>query len=258
MSVTTGTREESLVELRGAALGYRGKCVLESIDLSISRGEFWSVIGPNGSGKSTLLGALLGSGRPLRGEAVHSPRLEGGRRIGFVPQRCDIRRTVPTTVREFVSLGLIGVQPASRHRRERLEWALDCVGLSGLARRDYWTLSGGQRQRALVARALVRRPLLLLLDEPTAGLDLGATDSLLENLAELQESAERPAIVFVTHELALALRHGRLFALCGGAQVVSGTADVALGPDSLARAYGQRLTVRTQGGRSTVELESRC
>lgn len=247
--------QEWLVRLGGVSLGYGRTPILESVSIEISHGQFWSVVGPNGAGKSTLINALLGTARPFRGQLDHSRELEGRRRIGFVPQRCEIKRTLPTTVREFVSLGLVGIRVDRAGRRERLEWALGHSGLLGCEERDYWSLSGGQRQRALVARALVRRPLLLLLDEPTAGLDLVATEDLLDCLVEIHQSRERPAIVFVTHELMFALRHGSRFALCGNRQVLCGDATTTLSPENLERAYGRPFSVRSDRGRQTVDVK---
>ena len=247
--------QEELVRLNGVSLRYGRRTVLESVSLSISRGEFWAVVGPNGAGKSTLVSTILGTSRPFRGEVSRSRALEGRRRIGLVPQRCDIKRTLPTTVREFVSLGLVGIRADPQDRRKRLEWALSRSGLSAYASRDYWSLSGGQRQRVLVARALVRRPVLLLLDEPTSGLDVHATEELLDCLAELHHSQERPAIVFVTHQLTLALRHCTSFALCGDQRVLSGDAMTTLRSDNLERAYGVPFSVSFDGGRLTVEVK---
>ncbi len=249
--------QEWLVRLNGVSLGYGRKAVLESVSMEVSRGEFWAVVGPNGAGKSTLVSALLGIVRPFRGKVFQSHDLDGRRRIGFVPQRCEIKRTLPTTVREFVSLGLVGISVDRHDRRERLEWALSRAGLSGCEGRDYWSLSGGQRQRVLVARALVRRPVLLLLDEPTASLDVRATEDLLQCLVELHHSQERPTIVFVTHELTLALRHCTRFALCGDGRVLCGDAATTLRSDHLERAYGVPFSVSSDRGRHSVEVKTK-
>ncbi|MCZ7624907.1 MAG: ATP-binding cassette domain-containing protein [Candidatus Methylomirabilis sp.] len=126
--------------------------------------------------------------------------------IGFVPQRCDLNPALPTTVREFVILGLVGIRLSKTEETERLQWTLDKVDLGGMAGRDYWSLSGGQRQRALVTRALIRRPDLLILDEPTNGLDLSTEDAFLRLLADLNRT-EHLTLVFVTHEIAIAARY---------------------------------------------------
>jgi zinc transport system ATP-binding protein len=161
-----------LLKATGLSLGYGRRMVLRGVNLSVSPGEFWFLLGPNGEGKTTLVRAILGALPPRSGRLWLDPELGRRERIGFVPQRCDINPTLSTTLGEFTMLGLVGIATPAHERRERLAWALDKVGLGRLEEKDYWALSGGQRQRALVARALVRRPSVLILDEPTNGLDL--------------------------------------------------------------------------------------
>jgi ABC-type Mn2+/Zn2+ transport system ATPase subunit len=229
--------EAPLFRARGLALGYRGRDVLSGVDLDVHAGELWFVLGRNGSGKSTLLRALLGLLPPRAGRLER--RAEGASlaRVGFVPQRCDLNRSLPTTVREFVSLGLVGTRPAAAERAERLSFALERAGLAGLETADYWSLSGGQRQRALVARALVRRPAVLLLDEPTEGLDVGTEESLLETLADLSHR-DALTLVFVTHKLAIAARHASHVALVDRGRVTAGPRDGILRPEVLEPAFG--------------------
>ena len=163
-------------------------------------------------------------------------------RIGFVPQRCDLNPTLPTTVREFVLLGLVGLRVHRRDERERLAWALAKVGLAAMARRNYWALSGGQRQRALVARTLVRRPSLLILDEATTGLDVPTAEEFLQTVTELNR-ADGLTILFVTHDLTLATRHATHVALFAGGRVTAGPGRDVLSPENLHRAYGVPVEV---------------
>jgi ABC-type Mn2+/Zn2+ transport system ATPase subunit len=163
-------------------------------------------------------------------------------RIGFVPQRCDLNPTLPTTVREFVLLGLVGLRVHRRDERERLAWALAKVGLAAMARRNYWALSGGQRQRALVARTLIRRPSLLILDEATTGLDVPTTEEFLHTIAELNR-ADGLTILFVTHDLTLATRRATHVALFAGGRVTAGPGRDVLNPENLQRAYGVPVEV---------------
>jgi len=218
-----------ILRLRGARLGYRRGPVLERVDLEIRSGEFWFVLGPNGSGKTTLLRAMLGLLEPQAGEAWRDPERAPLERIGFVPQRCSINPALPTTVREFVSLGVIGSERPRSRRAEDMAFALERVGLAGMASRSYWSLSGGQRQRALVARALVRRPELLLLDEATEGMDSDSEQGFLRTLDELHRSGSA-ALVFVTHRRELAARYATHVALVGEGRVRSGPATRAEGP----------------------------
>jgi len=197
--------ERSLVRLEAARLGHAGRTVLAQVELEIRRGDWWLVLGPNGSGKTTLVHSILGLLPTLAGRIARDPEHGSLARIGFVPQRCEISHALPTTVREFVSLGRIGCGRPRASEVEDLAWALERSGLGGLARRSYWSLSGGQRQRALVARALVRRPAILMLDEPCEGLDRESEQRFVETLAGLHDE-ESTTLVFVTHR-AESVRH---------------------------------------------------
>jgi ABC-type Mn2+/Zn2+ transport system ATPase subunit len=219
------------------SLAYGRRTVLQEVNLALCPGEFWFFLGPNGEGKTTLLRAILGMLPPRSGQLWIDPKLGRRDRIGFVPQRCDINPTLPTTVREFTLLGLVGIAASPHERRERLGWALDKVGLGGLEEKDYWALSGGQRQRALVARALVRRPSVLILDEPTNGLDLAAEDTLLRFLAGLNQQ-EQLTILFVTHNIAIAARYATHLAFFHAGTVLAGSREEVLNRHTLAHAYG--------------------
>jgi ABC-type Mn2+/Zn2+ transport system ATPase subunit len=245
---------EVIVRTAGLRLGYGRRVVLTHVDFQMRLGEFWFFLGPNGEGKTTLLRAILGILRPQTGQLWVHPELGQRQRIGFVPQRCDINPTLPTTVREFVLLGLVGIDTDRREAAVRLGWALERVGLGGLEGKDYWSLSGGQRQRALVARALVRRPSVLILDEPTNGLDLAAEDAVLRFLAELNHK-QRQTLLFVTHNLAIAARYATHIALFHAGEVVSGSRQEVLNRQTLERIYGVAVEVSAnQSGAPVVTV----
>jgi ABC-type Mn2+/Zn2+ transport system ATPase subunit len=227
----------SVLAFRNASLGYAGRPVLRDVSLEIRPKEFWFVLGPNGTGKSTLLHAALGSLRPLAGAVERAPGV-----AGFVPQRSDPNPTLPTTVREFVGLGFAGLDLDRAERDRRLAASLADVGLGGFERRSLHALSGGERQRALVARALVRRPTLLLVDEPTNHLDPVAEDALLRAVCDFH-CREGITIVFVTHDLALAGKYGTHAALLAGGEVRSGPVAQVLTPDELKRSFGAPFEV---------------
>jgi len=233
---------DATIEARGLVLGYGRRVVLRDVNLAIRPGEFWFLLGPNGAGKTTLLGALLGVLPPLAGELVLHPDLAGRRRMGVVPQRCDLNPALPTTVREFVLLGTVGARQSRREEQARLAWALEHAGLGGMERRSYWALSGGQRQRALVARALVRRPSLLILDEPTSNLDPAAEDALLRLLTELRRT-QGLTLVFVTHDVEIAARYGTHLALVSGGRVRAGAARDLLAPGILRDIFGVAMHI---------------
>lgn len=246
-----------VLRTEGLSAAYGRRTVLHDVDLTVRAGEFWFLLGPNGHGKTTLLRCVLRTMRPRAGRFWADPAIGGHAGIGFVPQRCDLNPTLPTTVGEFVSLGLVGIQCRRADRRERLAWALGKVGLDGRAGHSYWSLSGGQRQRALVARALVRRPKVLILDEPTSGLDLPTEEALLGFLADLN-ARERLTMLFVTHDLAVAARHGSHFALVRDGTVLAGPADAILRGDNLERTFGVPVDVgRDAAGVVTVHSGGR-
>lgn len=217
-------------------LGYASTVVLRVRTLRVARGESWFVLGPNGSGKTTLLRALIGLLDPLRGRVERDEACKLAH-IGFVPQRCECRTILPTTLREFVSLGLVGHRATRREREIRVQRVLDGVGLMNRAGADYRSLSGGQRQRALLARALIRDPVLLVLDEPTNGLDPDAEESLLEILERLRRERHLTAL-FVTHDVALAARHASHVALVFDRELAAGTRDELLTAFHLRKIFG--------------------
>ena len=208
------------------ALGYGNQVILRGVNLEICSGQFWSFLGPNGSGKTTLLRGFLGELKARVGTLQVPPAIDGVAPIGFVPQRCEINPTLPITLGEFVGLGLVGTRLSGAERREHLAWVLEALWLPNLARQSYWTLSGGQRQRALIARALVRRPRVLVMDEPTSNLDLIAENVVLKALTDFR-TQHQAACLFVTHDLGLAERYATHVGLVAEGGVVAGArADV--------------------------------
>lgn len=195
-----------VVDLRAGSVSYDGRPALCSVDLRIDAGEVVALLGANGSGKTTLVRALL-SLVPLtagRLELFGTP-LQSFRewpRIGYVPQRGGAATGVPATVQEVVASGRLAVRrlrPARAADREAVRLAIDAVGLSDRARDSVATLSGGQQQRVLIARALTCDPELLVLDEPTAGVDAASQRALAETLHSLV--ARGTTVLVVTHEI---------------------------------------------------------
>jgi ABC-type Mn2+/Zn2+ transport system ATPase subunit len=247
--IDAAAERDPLLAVEALRLGYGARTVLDRVSLRVREGEFWFLLGPNGSGKSTLLRSLLGTLAPLGGSIRWREDLGGPSGIGFVPQRCDLTPGLPTTVREFVSLGLVGIADARRTEAQRMDWALARTGLRDMARREYWSLSGGQRQRALLARALVRQPALYIVDEPTTGLDPPSQELLLGSLADLNHD-ERLTILFVTHDLPLAARYGSHVALFVDGSIEAGPRDAVLRPDMLRRAYGLPIELHTEAAQT--------
>ena len=194
------------IGLRDVRASYGGPPVLERVNLSVAARDFVAVIGPNGGGKTTLLRLALGLLHPEAGEVtvLGQPPERACRRVGYVPQEAAHDAQFPATVDEVVLMGRLGRAPAlgpyRQHDRDHAHKALDKVGLGDQLGRRFSALSGGQRQRALIARALAAEPELLLLDEPTASIDLAARAEFFELLETLNE---RLAIVMVSHDLSL-------------------------------------------------------
>jgi ABC-type Mn2+/Zn2+ transport system ATPase subunit len=193
-----------LITLRDVSLGYDGNLVLEHVSLTIERGEFLALLGPNGAGKTTLLRGILGLIPALAGR-IHFGFDRTASPPGYVPQRDVLDPIFPLSVFEVVLMGtyakLPPLWPAGRALRRLAAQCLDHVGLAELAEQPFWSLSGGQKQRVLIARALAVQPDLMLLDEPTAGVDMEAEAAIIRLLTTL--NAEHGlTVVLVTHHLA--------------------------------------------------------
>jgi zinc transport system ATP-binding protein len=260
----------SAIRLRDARIGYGDVAVVQGVDLTVSPGEAVAVLGSNGSGKTTLARGLLGLATVLGGEVevlgapVGRPRERG--RIGYVPQRHTVSGAVPATVREVVGVGrLARLGPFRRLRPADRGAVHDAVAAVGLADRlgdPVASLSGGQQRRVLVARALAAEPELLVMDEPTAGVDAASQDALAAVLAAV--SATGTTLLVVTHETAalagvltraVVVDHGRIAydgSLAGAATESAADGhhhpeDTGLPP---ARGYRQdQPRVTTDGGR---------
>lgn len=196
----------SVLALRSGAVSYDGRTAVSGVDLAVEQREVVAVLGANGSGKSTLVRALLGLNPLSAGElelfGTPLARFREWTRIGYVPQRGGATTGVPATVQEVVATGRLARTGLRRPRaadRAAVLAALETVGLAARARHSVETLSGGQQQRVLIARALTCDPELMVLDEPTAGVDLASQDALASTLATLVERGT--TIVLVAHEL---------------------------------------------------------
>lgn len=222
---------EPLLELRGATFGYGGHAVLTGVDLTVGPGEVLGILGPNGAGKTTLLRGLLRLLKPLDGEVRN-----GTERVGYVPQRESLDPLFPLTLREVVEMGcygrLRGWRRPSREDRALAAESIARVGLEDAVRKPFSSLSGGQRQRALLARALVMRPQVLFLDEPTSGVDAKTTKQIFALLEELATS-ESMAILLVTHQLAPLRQAASEVLWVADGSVTRGQAQEVLAPERL-------------------------
>ena len=243
-----------ILDVRDLSFRYPGAArdAIAGVSLAVSTGEFVALLGPNGSGKTTLVRVALGLHTPAGGSAAilgrpagQWPRQELARVVGVVPQRED--NLFPQRVRETVRLGRYPhLGPWARERAEdraAVERALERCDVVPLAERWLWTLSGGEYQRVRIARALAQEPRLLVLDEPTASLDLRHEMELFELVRGLVD-ASGLAAVLVTHDVNLAARFAdRLVLLAGGAVRASGTPADVLRRDVVEDVFGWPLAV---------------
>lgn len=179
----------SVIAAKGLSVLRDGVQVLHGVDLAIQAGEIVTIVGPNGSGKTTLLKALIGALPASEGRVERQP----GLRLGYVPQSLAVDATLPITVERFLNL------PTKRARNAIAE-AMDTAGVPGLEKRQLSDLSGGQFQRVLLARAVLERPHLLVLDEPTQGLDQAGSAAFYQQI-EVLRSELGCAVLMVSHDL---------------------------------------------------------
>jgi len=198
--------------LRGVGVDYDGRPALNSIDLDIRAGTLTVVAGPNGAGKSTLLEVIAGTRSLSRGSRSSIPL------VAFVPQRAAVSDRLPVTVRDVVSIGTWGRTKAGRQRsseaRDAMTTAMNRLEIARLAATPFSSLSGGQRQRALLAQGLARGADMLLLDEPTTGLDSGSAEQIREIMRS--EAGRGVAVVCVSHDPAVLSIAGRIVRLEDG------------------------------------------
>ncbi|HEX6990176.1 MAG TPA: metal ABC transporter ATP-binding protein [Bacillota bacterium] len=249
---------EAVLSLEDISFHYGGQQVLDGINLRLERGTFLGLIGPNGSGKTTLLKVALGLLKPQRGVVRWFGQLltrpgQFGSRVAYVPQLSQAYvRPFPVTVRELVAAGRVPrrglLRPLDREDREAVEAALAAVGMADRRDDRLSDLSGGQQQRAFIARALAADAEVLLLDEPTSGIDAAAQERFYDLLGRLQRDTGR-TLLLVSHDLAAITRRVTHLACINRRLLCSGTvAEVAHDPEGLARAFGDlRLIAHSHG-----------
>ncbi|MGG2398895.1 zinc ABC transporter ATP-binding protein ZnuC [Pseudomonas sp. SH1-B] len=184
---------DALIQLQGVAVGFNGQAVLEDVQLSVKPGEIVTLIGPNGAGKTTLVRIVLGLLQPDQGQVRRTPRL----RIGYMPQKLHVDATLPLSVLRFLRL-VPGVD------RKRALAALTEVGAAQVIDSPLQNISGGEMQRVLLARALLREPQLLVLDEPVQGVDVAGQAELYRLISQLRERYGC-GVLMVSHDLHLVM-----------------------------------------------------
>lgn len=241
--------DDPVVRVTEVDAAYARPTVLRGVTLEVARGAFVGLVGPSGAGKTTLLRLLTGGVEIRRGAVeVLGQRVVRGRPplgVGYVPQLGTVDPDFPLTVREVVLLGDAGSSGPlpwfSRDEKRRADVLLERLGIGPLAQRPIAELSGGQRQRMFLARALARRSELLLLDEPTSGVDLATRAEVLRLLGELHHDGL--TVVLTTHDLNFVASHLPRMVCINGTVVADGRPRDVLNEDVLARTYGPGLRV---------------
>jgi zinc transport system ATP-binding protein len=218
--------------------------VLENVTFTVDQGSFLGVVGPNGSGKSTLLRLALGLKRPdtghveLFGEPAHE--FDDGEKIAYIAQRAtDAIRNAPLTVREVVAMGRYPRTPFGRFEEtdhHAVDVALEQVGMDALEDRRVGRLSGGQRQRVFIARALAADAELLVLDEPTVGVDAESRERIYELVAALHDAGL--TVLLVEHDVGVVTEHATEVACLNRELHFHGDPETFVATDALATAYG--------------------
>jgi ABC-type Mn2+/Zn2+ transport system ATPase subunit len=238
--------KKQIINFSDVSIGYGSKAILRDLNISIEKNDFIGLVGPNGAGKTTFLRTLLGNIKPLSG-IIEKENIV----FGYVPQRDVVQPLLPYTVHDVVMMGrysLLGIlKSPSKLDEEIVNESLDRVGISALTSSNYNSLSGGQRQRVLIARALAVRPDVLILDEPTNGLDTPSHYSVLNLISELHDESHLTVLI-VSHlltDVANLVKKIILFE-AGGFQF-GNTYDI-LSDENLSKTYSSNIEVKKVDG----------
>ena len=247
---------QPVVELRDVTCGYDGQPVLSELSLAIMPGDFVGLLGPSGSGKTTLLRTILGAVPLMAGQVMaHGTDIAHQRHHpGYVPQLETIDWNFPVTVEEAVMMGRTmsnAVFPWYKRQEQKLaQQMMERLGISHLARRHIRDLSGGQQQRVFLARALVGSPRLLLLDEPTSGVDIKTRDDAMHLLHDLNHQGV--TIILTTHEINAVAAHLPWIVCINGRKVAEGPPAEIISPEVLKQTYGADMPVIRHEGMTLV------
>jgi ABC-type Mn2+/Zn2+ transport system ATPase subunit len=232
--------DSAILTFEHLSIGYNGEPVLADISLSINRGSFTAILGSNGSGKSTMLKTIIGLIPPVAGRITVAAGMGAPMIFGYVPQSNALDSLYPFTGFDVALMGAYGrIKPGrfvSAKERAFTHVCLEAAGAQTFARARFAELSGGQKQRVLIARALVTRPDVLVLDEPTAGVDAAATHAVLEFISKLHREKEI-TVLLVTHDLPIVREHAQHVIWLHQGRIMHGPASEMLMPERLASIF---------------------
>ncbi|WP_420861042.1 metal ABC transporter ATP-binding protein [Algirhabdus cladophorae] len=217
----------NLITAQDLSVSHKGQSALRHVDMTIAAGEIVTVVGPNGSGKSTLMRTIIGAMTPDSGALIRKP----GLRIGYVPQNLAVDSTLPMTVLRFLNL-------PKRQARSAIAKALVDCGAAGWEHRQIDGLSGGQLQRVMLARAVLGTPDLLILDEPTTGLDQTGAAAFYKQIAQLRDDLGC-AVLMVSHELHVVMSASDRVICLNGHVCCSGTPDIVASAPEYQALFGR-------------------
>jgi zinc transport system ATP-binding protein len=247
--------EKEIIKFSDVTIGYGKKKIIENISVSICENDFIGIVGPNGAGKTTFLKTLLGNLKPLSGTVQ-----KNSHRFGYVPQRDTVQPLLPYTVYDVVMMGrysLMGVfgKPA-KNDWDAVKASLEHVGIQHLKNYNYNSLSGGQRQRTLIARALAVEPSILILDEPTNGMDTPSHYSLLELISKLHDE-EKLTILLVSHLLSDVANGVKKLILMDKGFFQFGLIEEVLSEENLRKTYSSEIHVNHINGEYVITSKHR-
>jgi manganese/zinc/iron transport system ATP- binding protein len=244
---------ETVLAVRALHLSYDEQTALHDISFEIPAGDMLAIIGPNGAGKSSLLKSIMGLVQPRKGGVIEVDR----KRLAYVPQHQAVDWQFPVTVHDVVMMGLarqIGwLRFPRREHLQRVEAALERVGMSAYSKRQIGELSGGQRQRVFIARALAQKNDILLLDEPFAGIDASTENELINTISALNE--EGITILLTTHDINMAFKRFKRILAINHSLVGIGSPQEMYTPEMLTRLYGGGVATLHHGNEVMVFVD---
>ncbi len=253
-----GVAAKPIVTASDVWLGYGNNIVLRDVNLEVCSGDFIGLVGPNGSGKTTLLKALLKMLKPIRG-SITWHATDGKVRFGYVPQRELLDELYPLSAIDIVLMSRVSAEkPWRRFSSDDIDaarWALEQVGIADMATKPYRMLSGGQKQRVLIARALSVVPNVLVLDEPTNGLDLPTEHAIMELIYRLHRE-HSVTVIFATHLLNVVINYANRIGIVHDGYVRIGTTSEMISQERLREAYGIETTIATVDGKRLVLVKA--